>query len=214
MARSLSALAHARIIAMILEGDLQPGDALQAEKLAERLGMSRTPVREAIKRIESEGLAQQQGRFLRVRLLSAAEVEEIFFLRLELEPRAAVSAAAVLPPARFEAMAARVRRLLDGDGSEDLWRVDDDFHAMIAGALHNPTLSGVVADLRRRSCMFDSAQVPARYLAGCHEHLAILAALTQGDGDAAGRLMATHIQNARDAILARLGELNRRKSTP
>ncbi|MXN17749.1 FCD domain-containing protein [Pseudooceanicola sp. GBMRC 2024] len=209
--QSLSAGARTRIIAMILEGELKPGDALQAEKLAQQLGMSRTPVREAIRRIESEGLAEQQGRFLRVRALGPAEVEEIFFLRLQLETRAA-RAAVALPRAQLEGLATRVGRLIADDGTEDLWQVDDAFHGTLAGALGNRTISTVLEGLRRRSSMFDSAQVPGRYGAGSLEHMAILEALMRGDGAAASDRMATHLCNARDAILARLGELDRRKT--
>ncbi|MFD1911219.1 GntR family transcriptional regulator [Halodurantibacterium flavum] len=201
--RGLAQAAHARIITMILDGDLQPGDALQEARLGAVLGMSRTPVREAIKRIESEGLARQQGRFLRVRLPDPAEIDEIFWLRRLIEPPAAAAAVA-LPRDRIDAMEVRVRALIDGAGAEDLWRVDDDFHAMIAGAGGNRAAVQLLADLRKRTCMFDTSQVPERYQAGCREHLDILSALRAHDGAAARDAMARHLDHACDAILRRL----------
>lgn len=199
--------AHRRIIGMILEGTLKPGDALQEASLGEALGMSRTPVREAIKRIESEGLAETEGRFYRVRRLGAAEIEENFFLRLELEP-ACARAAAATPPAGAAEIEARIRVLMnDGPNAEPddvQWQIDNDLHEMIAGAAGNRTIADVIAGLHRRTCIFDHTQVPERFLKGCEEHLEILEAIRIGDGAAAEAAMARHLIHARDAILARL----------
>ncbi|WP_108258310.1 GntR family transcriptional regulator [Mangrovicoccus ximenensis] len=174
--------------------------------------MSRTPVREAIKRIESEGLAVQEGRFLKVRRLPRAEIEEIFFLRLQLEPEATRAAATALAPARIEEMAARTRAFIAGRGNGGQWELDDAFHAMMLDAQNNRAVIDVVAGLRRRTCMFDRSQVPERYLSGFEEHLAILDALGRGDGDAAARLMTDHLSHARDAVLERLDALEDQKA--
>lgn len=208
---SLAAEAHRRIIGMILEGQLPAGAALQEARLGEALGMSRTPVREAIKRIESEGLAVQSGRFLRVRSLGRPEVEEVFFLRLALEP-AAARAAIGLPAETLSAMEARVRALLAGTSDEDLWSLDDAFHGMILEAAGNRAATDVVVGLRRRTAMFDHAQVPERTRRGMEEHLGILAALAARDADAAGALMQAHVTHARDAILRRLDALEQQKA--
>ncbi|MDH6234593.1 DNA-binding GntR family transcriptional regulator [Mesorhizobium soli] len=207
---SLARDAHQRIIGMILEGVLKPGDALQEASLGEALGMSRTPVREAIKRIESEGLAATEGRFTRVRQLGAAEIEEIFFLRLELEPICARAAAAT-PPSGTDEIEARIRVLM-ADGPEAApddvqWHIDSDLHGMIARAAGNRTVADVIAGLHRRTCIFDHTQVPERFLKGCEEHLEILQAIRLGDGAAAEAAMARHLTHARDAIFARLHQI-------
>ncbi|MBM7045799.1 MULTISPECIES: GntR family transcriptional regulator [Rhizobium] len=205
MTQPLAKQAYTKIIEMILSGALMPGDALQEAKLGGALDMSRTPVREAIKRIEAEGLAMQDGRFLKVRQLSGEEVEEIFFLRQVLEAHSA-RVATGLAAGQLDEMASRVRRLqLEGPGDGDEQRgVDDDFHRMLAAATGSRMIIATIDDLRRRTCMFDHTQVPDRFLKGCAEHLEIIAALRAGDGETAGRLMAMHVANARDAILARL----------
>jgi DNA-binding GntR family transcriptional regulator len=205
---NLAREAHRRIIGMIFEGALKSGDALQEAALGEVLGMSRTPVREAIKRIESEGLAAAEGRFTRVRSLTAAEIEEIFFLRLELEPFTARSAVR-LPPAQVDAMEARIRKLMAaGPEIDDLhWQTDDDFHALLAQEAGNRTIASTVEALRRRTCVFDHTQVPDRFLKGCAEHLVILDAVRSGDADAVETAMRRHLENARDAVLGRLREL-------
>lgn len=198
--------AYQRIIAAIFEGTLRSGDLLQEAALGEAFGMSRTPVREAIKRLESEGLAVAEGRFMRVRSVTPAEVEETFFLRLELEPLAARSAVR-LPPAQVDAMEARVRELMASDpDANDLQRQTDfEFHQMLGREFGNPVVSRTVSSLHRRTCVFDHTQVPQRFLAGCEEHIEILEAVRSGDADAVESALRRHLEHARDAILERLG---------
>lgn len=207
----LAKQAYGKIIQMILSGALTPGDALQEAKLGEALEMSRTPVREAIKRIEAEGLVSQDGRFLRVRLLSSEEVEEIFFLRQVLESYCARHATAVAPPI-LDGLETRIRHLQQsGPGEDDEQRqVDDEFHRTIALSTGSETMAAMIEDLRRRTCMFDHTQVPDRFLKSCDEHLAMIAALRDGRGDEAGRMMADHIVHARDAVLAKLEQFPER----
>ena len=211
MNKPLAKQAYGRIIEMILAGALKPGDLLQEARLGDELGMSRTPVREAIKRIEAEGLAIQEGRFLKVRTLTVGEVEEIFFLRQQLESWCARRATGIAPTL-LEQLESRVLTLLEqGPGDEDEQRsVDDDLHHTLARSAGNQMMVRAIGDLRRRTCMFDHTQVPARFAVSCQEHLDILQALRSGDGEAAGRLMGAHIAHARDAILARLASPARR----
>lgn len=207
-APNLAQEAHRRIIGMIFAGALKSGDTLQEAALGELLGMSRTPVREAIKRIESEGLAVPEGRFTRVRQLPPAEIEEIFFLRLQLEPFSA-RAAVRLPPGQVDAMEARVRALMAcGPGIDDThWQTDNDFHDMLAQEAGNRTIASVIAGLRRRTCVFDHTQVPDRFLKGCEEHLEILDGIRAGNADAVEAAVRRHLENARDAVLERLKQL-------
>lgn len=206
--QSLAREAHRRIIGMIFEGVIKSGDPLQEAAVAEALGMSRTPVREAVKRIESEGLAITEGRITRVRRLRSSEVEEIFFLRLELEPFAARSAVH-LPPHQVDTMEARVRALMAAGPKIDdaQWRTDNDLHNMLAQQAGNGTIASTIEALHRRTCVFDYSQVPDRFLVGCEEHLAILDAVRAGDSDAVEARLRQHLENARDAVLERLRQL-------
>lgn len=202
MAESLSLRAHNGIIRMILTRELPPGAVLQEAALAEALAMSRTGVREAIQRIEAEGLAVHEGRFLKVRNLSGSEVREIFALRAELEGFAARHAVA-LPLAQIDAMEATIRTLMaEGPGEGESEReVDDAFHAMLARVTQNATLERQIAELRLRTCMFDASQVPERFRLGAEEHLGILAALRARDGALAEARMRDHADHACEAIL-------------
>jgi len=202
----LAALAHQRILAMIIDGRLKSGSLLQEAALGEAFGMSRTPVREAIKRLQGDGLAVADGRFIRVRSLTPEDIDEIFFLRLELEPLAARSAVR-LPPAQIAAMETRVRQLMAADpaGLTDLQRATDhDFHQLLAQSYGNAAVSRTISELQRRTCVFDYSQLPDRLLRGCAEHLEILDLLRSGNADAVEAALRTHLVNARDAVLQRL----------
>lgn len=203
--RALAHEAYQRIISMIFEGALESGDLLQEAALGEVFGMSRTPVREAIKRLESEGLAVVEGRFTRVRGVTPADVEEVFFLRLELEPLAARSAVR-LPPAQVDEMEARVRHLMASDPAvNDLQRQTDyEFHHLLGREFGNQAVAQTISALHRRTCIFDHNQVPDRFLRGCEEHLDILDAVRSGNADAVEVGMRAHLEHARDAVLLRL----------
>lgn len=205
---NLARQAHRKILGMIIEGKLRPGEVLQEAVLGEKLNMSRTPVREAMKRIQSQGLAEAKGRFTKVRRISREEIEEIFFIRIALEPscaRAAVSIQHTL----LDEMENRVVALMrEGPGEDDMeWHADDAFHNMIATAAGNRASAKVISDLRYRTCIFDHTIVPARFLKGCAEHIDIIDALRHGDGDRAEAEMRSHLEHARDAILRRLGTI-------
>ncbi|MCA0921562.1 GntR family transcriptional regulator [Pseudooceanicola nanhaiensis] len=197
--------AHRRILQMILDGTLKPGEILQEAALGDQLDMSRTPVREAIKRILSEGLAEVQGRFTRVRRLTPDDVDEIFFLRLVLEPACAREAINIDREA-LDDMEARIMALMRaGPGEDDVeWTTDNAFHRMICDAAGNRAIARQIADLHRRTCIFDHTQVPARFLKGCAEHLDIIDALRHRDGPRAEAAMRLHLTGARDAIFRRL----------
>lgn len=216
MNRTLAQQAHRRILRMILDGSLPPGEILQEAALGTRLRMSRTPVREATKRILDEGLVEVRGRFTQVRRIGAAEVEEVFFIRLMLETDTARRALHIRP-AILDAMEQRIIELMrNGPVAEDVERdTDDAFHRMIADAAGNRTAAKLIADTHRRTCIFDHALVPARFLKGCAEHLDIIDALRNGDGPRASKAMHAHLEGARDAILRRLDSLQpERGATP
>lgn len=203
---SLAATAYRALIRRILEGALKPGDTLQESRLCTELAMSRTPVREAIARIAAQGLAEQTGRFMRVRRISPAEIDEIFFLRRALEPAAIRAATPRLLPEQIDGLEQAVRALLTGETGRDetQWQVDQSFHGTIASAAGNPAAAKVIGDLQTRTCIFDHRAVPDRFALGCQEHLAMLDAIRRGARDEAATLMEAHLDHARDAIFDHL----------
>lgn len=204
---NLAARAYERILDLVLTGGLPGGAPLQERRLAELLDISRTPIREALGRLETDGVVERHaGRFLKVREISVQEMIEVLLVRELLEVKAAAVAAARIDRATAAALAKDVKRLLDegpGDPARH-WAVDDAIHDAIARASGNGVLRGLIRDLRLRTRLFDVERMPDRFAPGLHEHLAILDALVERDAAAAQAAMAEHIANVRESIVRKL----------
>ena len=119
---SLAASAYERLHGMVLSGVIAGGQVIQERRLAGQLGLSRTPVREALGRLEGEGLLRREGRHLLCSNVSVAEVMEILSVRRLLEAEAARSAAVRLPLPQLEGLRAAIL------GMADPGSVTDDEH--------------------------------------------------------------------------------------
>lgn len=205
--RKLSSVAYAAVLDMILRGTLAAGELVTERQIAARLGMSRTPVREAVRRLEGEGtLERQRGGALVVKPYSMEEFLHALAVRRLLEGEAARLAAGRLSPAMLADFRARTAALRQGQASDDsvVRQGDRDFHAAIAVASGNPVLAATIADLRQRTAMFRLGRLPGRIDQVCDEHLAIIDALERGDGEAARAAAQMHIDNVRAHLLQRL----------
>jgi len=205
--RKLSSVAYSAVLDMILRGVLAAGELVTERQIAARLGMSRTPVREAVRRLEGEGtLERQRGGALVVKPYSMEEFLHALAVRRLLEGEAARLAAGRVSPAMLADFRARTAALREGQTSDDsmVRRGDRDFHAAIAAASGNPVLAATIADLRQRTAMFRLGRLPGRIDQVCDEHLAIIDALERGDGEAARAAALTHIDNVRAHLLQRL----------
>lgn len=209
--KSLGERAYDQLLDRMLAGTFAAGTLLQERALAEMLGISRTPVREALAKLESEGFVTRHvGRLLVVREVAVQELMEILHVRSILETEAAAIAAGRIPPAELQAMRRLFEAQLQGplpDGG-DFWEADDRLHGMIVDAAGNAVLADTVRGLRRRTRMFNLKRMPERLVPGCEEHLAIVAALEAGDPAAARRAVAIHLDNTRAGILAKLEPLS------
>jgi len=206
--QKLSVMAYTALLDMILRGAIVAGEAVTERQIAGRLGISRTPVREAVRRMEGEGtLERQRGGALVVRPYSLEEFLHALAVRRLLEGEAARLAAGRLAPEVLAAARARTDRLRSGGMSETTREDDRDFHAAIAEASGNPVLATAISDLRRRTAMFRLGRLPERIDQVCDEHLAILDALARGDGEAARAAVHAHLDNVRGHLLQRLANL-------
>jgi DNA-binding GntR family transcriptional regulator len=208
--QKLSVVAYGALLDMILRGVIAAGEMVTERQIAARLGMSRTPVREAVRRLEGEGTLERQrsgalgGGALVVKPYSMEEFLHALSVRRLLEGEAARLAAGRVSPELIAAARERVAQLR-ANGLGDSARQDDrDFHAAIATASGNPVLATAISDLRRRTAMFRLGRLPDRVDQVCDEHLAIIDALASGDGEAARAAMQTHIDNVRTHLLQRL----------
>lgn len=203
--QTLGESAHERLRTMILSGELPAGARLQEKSLAERLGVSRTPVREAVARLSSEGLVTRQaGGGLTVNRLSINEVMEILHVRRLLECEAARQAAMVETPREpLLALRERVVGFLGPQRPDRLEhaRFDEELHAHIARASGSALLTELVVGLKQKTRVFDKGSIPERFEPGCHEHIALIDAILSRDPEAAEKAMRTHLENVRAAIL-------------
>jgi DNA-binding GntR family transcriptional regulator len=208
----LDAIKHA-----ILAGELRPGQSLVEAELGQRLGVSKTPVREALKTLAGAGLVTMSPyRGATVRAIDAGTARSIYDMRLLLEPeavrravlRAAGSAAdgstgdgstadgsAADGPAGLAAARAALDRADAASDEAERSLANRDFHRALYLDCGNPLLAGALDDLRDQTALVSAAawqQEPSwRQEAG--EHRAILAAAAACDADHAARLVAAHI---------------------
>ena len=191
--------AYTLILAAIDEGSYRPGDRLVESELAERLGVSRTPIREALQRLETQSLLTRDGRSLIVASLDHNQLAELYIVRAELEGLAARLAAKHATVEEVHVLRDMVHkdRALVGD-PRALSRANKRFHKQIHLASHNRFLVQQL-DLVHRSMALlatTSLEAEGRGQAALDEHDAIVEAIAQGNGDAADAALREHISRA------------------
>lgn len=209
--QTLSDSVHDRLRAMILCGDLPAGTRLQEHVFAEKLGVSRTPVREAIARLVSEGLVTRvHAGAPTVNKISITEFIEILHVRRLLECEAARQAAiGEEAPDALVSARLQVKSFLENGAPSAAEHADfDEFlHGSIARMSGSTLLTEMVLNLKRKTRIFDKGSIPQRFEPGCHEHIEIIDAILERDPDRASEAMRLHIDNARTAILSHVYRL-------
>lgn len=207
--RNLSRKAYDIILQMIINRELPVNTVLQERRLAEMMDISRTPVRNALNRLENEGfIVRNGGRTPVVKEFSIQELIETLHVRRTLEGEAARLAAGRIPGDELDAIARQIKRLLSQDRPDpkEDWAVDTRLHDAIAHYSGNRLLKGYIQTLRLKTSMFNLRQVPERFVIGHNEHLAIIEALRNGQAEQARDLLITHIDNVRESIIKRLSQ--------
>ncbi|PWE27149.1 GntR family transcriptional regulator [Pararhodobacter marinus] len=191
--------AYSLILAAIDDGVYRPGDRLVESELAERFGVSRTPIREALQRLETQSLLSRDGRSLIVASLDHNQLAELYVVRAQLEGLAArlASKHASIEEVRvLRDMVTEDKRLVDDPKS--LSRANKRFHKQIHLASHNRFLVQQL-DLVHRSMALlatTSLEAEGRGRTALEEHAAIVEAIARGDGDAADKALRDHISRA------------------
>lgn len=209
-ARQLSGRVYDQLLEMILNGSFEGGALLYEQALARLLKTSRTPVREALFRLEAEGLvARQAGRVLTVREVPVREFMEILRVRSVLETEAIGQACKRIPDATLRELRRTVEAVLKADvpDAEAQMRADDALHCAIVDACENTVLAELVRGLRRRTRVLNLKSLPQRFVPGCREHLAIISAIERRDEEGARATLASHFENVRQSVLGKLGSI-------
>jgi DNA-binding GntR family transcriptional regulator len=193
----------------ILCGLLAPGSALRQEALADELGVSRIPVREAIRLLSAEGLVDilaHKGAF--VSMLSKDEVQEFFDLRLRLEPWLFHQAVMKISTSELD-RAERLVERMDTVGAEAWGALNWELHEILYNAADRPAAMNIVRGLHEKSERYFRFQVvnaPIREQAH-QEHLALIALCRHRQADKAQSALEHHIADAAEQILTIVGRL-------
>ncbi|OWQ90997.1 GntR family transcriptional regulator [Roseateles aquatilis] len=201
---------------MLVEGDIAPGAKLNERVLCEQLNVSRTPLREAIKLLALEGLVDLlPNRGAVATKLTETDVTHAFELLAGLEAMSGELAAQRITPLQLSELRAKHHEMLAAFERRDLstyYRLNAAIHSGINEAAANPLLRDTYVRINARvqSMRFRTNQDEAKWARAVQEHSEMMQALAERDGAALGRILAGHLRNKRDAVLAlmRAGELH------
>lgn len=204
---SLPDIAVKRITEFVRNRKLVGGEAIVEQKLAEELGISRTPLREALQRLEGEGMLEKDsGRSFRVRRVYMEEYLQSLKVRTFLEPQAAADAIGRIPQAELSAVRTRLDGLRPASHTqrEEHWDFDDMMHRLYTKNCGNAVLFSIIERLRVSTRLFEIADLGARFEADMAEHRAILDALGNGVPADARKAVRAHLRSLMDYSLHQL----------
>lgn len=196
----------------IVHGRLAPGERLAEPELCQQLAISRTPLREALKMLATEGLVTlRRNRNARVSLIDAKELKHLFEVEAGLESMAAGLAASRMTNTelkRLETLQQRLEKFLHKGDREAYFALNQRIHSLIVAGAKNPVLEQthqrLLGQLER--ARFLALDRLGRWQESTEEHRAILDALQARDAERASRLLQDHVQHTGEAIAA----INRR----
>ena len=191
--------AYGLILEAIDDGLYKPGDRMVESELAERFGVSRTPIREALQRLETQSLLSRDGRSLIVASLDHNQLAELYAVRAELEGLAARLAAQHAAPEEVRVLREMVEedRAMIGNPAA-LARTNRRFHKQVHLASHNRYLVQQLDLVHRTMALLatTSLAVEGRSEMAIAEHEAIVNAIEARDGEAAAEALRKHISSA------------------
>jgi len=205
---NLSEKTYERIKDAILRGDLPPGERLLFDQLIKNLGVSRTPIREAVVRLEKEGFlvsVPRKGTY--VKKFSKKDIKEIYEVREVLEALAAQLAATLITGKELQAMRDICRKFKDSIEKRKIQscvRMDLKFHSFLMEVSGNDKLVQVmrIFNLQALSIFITGPEYWTRVEGYVKEHLAIIEALSRHDSDLVETLTREHIRKGKELILS------------
>jgi DNA-binding GntR family transcriptional regulator len=205
---TLPEAAAERLRTLIIEGELAPGTKLNERELSERLGVSRTPLREAFRMLAADGLlVQLPNRGAQVVAMSRDDVRDAFEVMAALEGLAGELAAARITDAEVEGLRALQAEMDAAHAASDLpayYRVNREIHDRLNAIAANPVLANTYRALNARlhALRFRSNLNQMKWDAAVAEHRSMIAALAARDGAALRDLLIRHLRAKQQAVLA------------
>ncbi|EAX47391.1 transcriptional regulator, GntR family [Thermosinus carboxydivorans Nor1] len=196
----------------INSGLLKPGERLMETQLAEELGVSRTPVREAIRKLELEGfvvMIPRRGTY--VAGLSIKDINEVFEIRTALDVLAAGLAAERITDEeleQLERLLVQIGEEIDKGEIQKIVELDSMFHDILYRASRNDRLVGIINNLREQFTRFRSISMayPGRLKNTLEEHRKLVEAIAARDIEAAQQVAREHMENSEQVLLQDLNE--------
>jgi DNA-binding GntR family transcriptional regulator len=199
--------AYAMIRTRILSGDFSRGERLREEDLAQIAGVSRTPIREALRRLDAEGLVEfLPNRGASVTAWTEQELDSLYEARALIEGYAAGQAATRISSESLDQLSGLSRQMrelgIGSDSADDMTRLNSEFHRIITAASGNSHLDSLVRGLTDAALVYRTFRhyTPARLLASKFHHDEIVTALQARDGAWASAMVRAHILAARPTI--------------
>lgn len=198
-------IAYSQIRDRIISGELKPGAPLVETSLADEFGVSRTPIREALRRLEQDGLAERVGRRMKVRGRSPSEILEIYEARVAMESAAARSAAlrhTEIDRLRIQKQLMRLEEHMASD-PDTLLEINHEFHHATWLACHNATMIDVLERLALHMgrLPFTTFSMEGRAESSLEEHRDIAESIFARDPDRAAKAAAAHMESNRELRL-------------
>jgi DNA-binding GntR family transcriptional regulator len=205
---NLSDSVAAAVRELIVDGRLRPGERVNEVRLAARLGVSRTPLREALTWLVAEGtLASRPRCGFHVRPLTLEEFEQVYPIRALLDPEA-LRLAGLPPPRQLARLTALNRKLREAHDPEAVIARDDAWHLELLAGCPNRVLVGLIEQFMARTHRYELALMRERphVLRAAHAHDAILAALRAGNLRGACAALLRNMESGQAPIVAWLRE--------
>lgn len=195
---------------MIVTGTLQPGDRIVEKDLSEQLGVSRTPIREAIKILTLDGLVESQAhRGAVVKPLESEDIENLFDVIAVLEALAAELAAKLLSPRdlkKLETLHARMRKAFDSGNRDRYFQLNSDIHDFLVAHCGNAILFETRDRLmlRARRGRYLAISSNERWAEAMQQHDDLMDALRGGDSETASKVWRAHLKMTGDVLMQSL----------
>jgi DNA-binding GntR family transcriptional regulator len=209
--RTRREVAYERLKDALQHAGLEPGEPLSEVRLSKALGISRTPVREALQQLAQEGMVQViPGRAVTVASRSLKDVLDVVHMRSLLEPELARLVAETASPEHISKLQYAIQEMIAGLHEDDYSRwskADVIFHETMHQACPNPLLGETIVLLRNRVhhlANTDSRRNPARLTACTEEHRQVVDAIVEHDSKAAEQAMRDHLNQLRVSLFNQL----------